>query len=85
MVGFLSQFFLKTHRKSRQQHFLEKNVSYGLGVLVYGLEFPLCCVGTKATQKGRFDSELAYFSSNFLYVADWWWWWCASRGGGAEE
>ena len=32
---------------------------------VYGLEFLLSYVGTEATQKGRFDSESAYFSSNF--------------------
>ena len=36
--------------------------------MVYGLEFLLSYVGTEATQKGRFDSGWAYFSSNFLYV-----------------
>ena len=35
--------------------------------MVYGLEFLLSYVGTEATQKGRFDSESAYFTSNFLY------------------
>ena len=35
--------------------------------MVYGHEFLLSYVGTKATQKGRFDSESAYFSSNFLW------------------
>ena len=35
--------------------------------LVHGLEFLLSYVGTEATQKGRFDSGWAYFSSNFLY------------------
>ena len=41
--------------------------SYGLDFLVYGHEFLLSYVGTEATQKGRFDSGWAYFSSNFLY------------------
>ena len=31
------------------------------------LEFLLSYVETEATQKGRFDSESAYFPSNFLY------------------
>ena len=34
---------------------------------MYGLEFLLSYGGTEATQKGRFDSEFTYFSSNFLY------------------
>ena len=35
--------------------------------MVYGRQFLLSYVGTEATQKGRFDSGWAYFSSNFLY------------------
>ena len=35
----------------------------------YGLEFLLSCAWTEATQKGRPDSELGYFPSNFLYTS----------------
>ena len=36
--------------------------------LVYGLEFLLSYVGTEAAQKGRFDSESAYFFVEFPLV-----------------
>ena len=35
----------------------------------YGLEFLLSCAWTETTQKGRPDSELGYFPSNFLYTS----------------
>ena len=58
----------RRRRRSACLIFLEKHIkSYGLVSLVCGLEFLLSYVGTEATQKGRFDSESAYFPSNFLY------------------
>ena len=62
--------FGKTHKKVK---FPRK--THRKDCLVYGLEFLLSYVGVEATQKGRFYSEFAYFSSNFLYLQ-------ASRHGG---